>query len=114
MEHHSHCSDALKQKLTAIKKTIRNKFKSACAIRLECERDAGHAMKPLTASNSCMQQQSSVETSSKYRNIQTNDINYLCTRLNALLSSTKMKDDKQRIPEIKAIINRLRDLDIIV
>lgn len=47
MEHHSHCSDALKQKLTAIKKTIRNKFKSACANRLECERDAGHAMKPL-------------------------------------------------------------------
>lgn len=106
MDHHS--SDALELKLSAIKKTIRNKYKAACAIRLECERDAGHAMKPLTASKS------SVESSSKYRNIEKNSINHLCTRLKALLSSTKMPNDKQRIQEIKAIINRMRDLNIIV
>lgn len=112
MAHYS--SDAMNLKLSDIKKTIRNKFKTACAIRLECEQNAGHAISPLPASKSCMQKKTSVETSSKYRNNQKNDINYLCTRLNALLSSTKMKDDKHRIQEIKAIIIRMRDLNIIV
>lgn len=106
MDHHS--SDALELKLTAIKKTIRNKYKAACAIRLECERVSGHAMKPLAASKS------SVESSSKYRNIEKNDINQLCTRLKALLSSTKMTGDKQRMQQINVILNHLRDLNIIV
>lgn len=99
-------SNALVLKLTDVKKIIRNKFKIAHANRLECERNASHAMKPSTASKSSIQQHACAK-------IESSDMNYLCTRLKLLLSSTKM-DDVQRTLEINAIINRLRDLEIIV
>lgn len=107
-------SNALKLKIDDIRKTIRNKFKKACANRLECERDSTHAMKPLAASETSIQQQLCAKSSSKSRMIERNDTNYLCTRLKVLLSSNEMFDEVQRTRELNAIINRLRDLKIIV
>lgn len=111
-------SKAFKLKLADVQNTIRIKFKKACKIRLECERNVNQAMKPLTATKICMHQQSSAKiyslNSIKDSSIETNNLNYLCNRLRVLLDSTNLDDDVQRTHEINAIINRLHDLKILV
>lgn len=115
-------------KLTDTRNIIRKKFKKACLNRLECERDANQAMKPLATINT--DNLTSVEhdsplpkatTTTKTTKIYThqsriieNDPNDLCARLRSLLASKKSCDYAQRIEEIKSIIAKLYDLNVLV
>lgn len=109
---------AFHSKLGDVQKIIRNKFKKACSNRLACERDANLTMKPLAATSKQVmhqhQQHSPAKNDSnrafKYRLV---DPNTLCNRLRVLIASTSASDVKQS-EEIKAIIKKLHDLEIIV
>lgn len=118
-------SKAVLLKLADAQKIIRNKFKKACAKRIESERDVDRAMLPLTATNtselnsfehdSFPPNASLAKTHSsrkiKFRKSELNDPNALCSRLKLLLASSKIT---KRTDEINAIIKHLRDHEILV
>lgn len=96
--------NAFKLKIADTQNIIRNKFTKACANRLECER----------STNQAMQQQTSAKIySNKSRKIETNDPNYLCTRLRVLLTIPNM-DEVQHAAEVNAIISHLHASGILL
>lgn len=107
-------------KLTNTRNIIRKKFKIACMNRLECERDANQAMKPIASTTTKTKNfplaiaPIARINSQQSRIIETNDPNDLCARLRALLASNKSYDNAQCIEEIKAIIAKLYDLNILL
>lgn len=106
-------------KLTATQNVIRNKFHKACAIRLENERDSNDAMKHLTISSIITNDLESKNTSS-HNIINTNkknkiDPNKLCDNLKTLLAtSTQNVGQMTYTHQMKAILDELRDLQIII
>lgn len=98
-------------KINETQRVIRNKFKTAYANRIDHEHNVNQAMQPLSDSLSATTTASN--HSLKYSSLVTNDVNDLCNRLQHLLES-QTKRNVNHEQEIKTIIYKLRDLEIIV
>lgn len=121
-------------KLTATQNIIRNKFEKAHKIRLENEHDVNRAMKPHTASitsglesknndprivsktttNHSPQLHLATESCSNHVIKTNDDPNTLCDILRTLLASSQNVDKIECMRQINAILDELRDLEIII
>lgn len=96
-------------KLTATQKVIKNKFIEAYTSRVEHENDVNELIKPFSHIS---------HTISKQRNknslLKNNDLNLLCNRLQTLINSQQISTNADNKHEMKMIISKLRELDVIV
>lgn len=106
-------------KLTATKNVIRNKFEKAQAIRLENEHNVNDGMKYLITTSESKNNDLSTTNNSAQLHLKTNekqhnrDPNTLCAILKILLASSS-DSDTERMQQISAILNELRELEIII
>lgn len=103
-------------KISDTRNVIMNKFKKACSIRLEHERDVNQSMKPLTAlptsSSKTMIDAIEIESSEKNNEMHDNP-NELCLKLKVLMQSW-FAGNVEHTHEISSIIAKLRELEIIM
>lgn len=120
-----------RSKITAMQKIIRNKFEKAFASRLENENNVNRAMNltpysDLESKNeefslhnhSKTTNESQTHLAAKTRLNQVNearhDPNVLCNSLKILLTTSLNNDDMERMQHIKAILDELRKLEVIM
>lgn len=105
-------------KLSVTQNVIRNKFKKACANRLEHEHDVDQAMKPflmessneVTSSSTAALTKNSKEVGNEKKQYNSNE---LCERLRLLLTS-RIVGSVNHTQEINTIISELRELEILI
>lgn len=123
-ETHQEKNDAneIKMKMIATQNVIKSKFSKAKANRIEQENNLKQTMRPLLAVSSTHSRPTTTSTKTadnKNRkdinniHFSFNNPNELCERLRIHLSTMSENDVKQE-EEMKAIINKLRELEILV
>lgn len=113
-------------KLEATQSIIRSKFKKAHSNRIKNERDVNCIIQPLTAAAESVASidseanNSSLQIASMHSNVintnekQNHDPNTLCDILRIQLTSLTNYSDIERMQRIKAILDELRRLEIII
>lgn len=105
-------------KLSATQNVIKNKFKHAYANRMEREYDVNQAMKSINVGGTTSSASSLTITNEpeSIKNDYSNhsiDPNELCTNLRKLLTS-QIADNVNRTHEINMIVEKLRELKIVM
>lgn len=94
-------------KITDTQKVIRKKFVKAYANRIDHEKDVNQTMKPLTGTHTA------INKNRKKKLLKVNNINELCNELQMFINS-QISGNTNYSQEIKMIISKLRELNIIV
>lgn len=138
----SRSNEIMLRQMTATRNVIKNKFRKACAFRLEHVRDANRALHSLitaattneseskkSAHDFSLRKQSKnnmpqlglaiksdlnkkIKSCSRGNVNNVNNPNKLCAKLRKLLNSQNT-DSPQRTREIRAIVNKLHELEIL-
>lgn len=101
-------------KIAATQNIIKNKFKQAYSDRLAHEENVIRALKPLADQLSASSKIPTMNHAFEANLLRTNDINKLCMRLKKLIKSSVNNSDYNCNEELKSIIIKLREHEIIV
>lgn len=103
-------ANAIRKKLIATRNVIKNKFHKAYADRIEHENKLKQTIRPTTTSTKTSADKNNKEIDNNI--ISFNNPNEMCERLRKLIS-TSCEDDVKQVEEMKAIIKKLHEQEIL-
>lgn len=128
----SRSNESMLGQMTATRNVINNKFRKACAIRIEHERDANRTLQTLATASAAAAKvtvrtndseskkrasdyslRKQTKNSTPQLALAINDPNVLCSKLRILINLQNV-DSVSRTKEISSVVNKLHELGIII